>query len=135
MNGGPRVQDLTPAQCRQFLATTTHGRLAVSLGALPAIRSVVFALTPDHVVFRVAPRSRLHTAAKNSVVAFQADDSGELDGVGWCVMVQGLCEEVTAPRLIRELRNLRLPAWSADHTADVFLHLPLERISGERVLW
>ncbi len=135
MNGGPQVQDLTPVQCRRFLATTTHGRLAVSYAALPTIRSVVFALTPDHVVFRVAPRSRLHTGASNSVVAFQADDSGEIDGVGWCVMVQGLCEEVTAPRLISQLRDLRLPAWSADQNADVFLRLPLERISGERVLW
>lgn len=105
------------------------------MGALPTIRSVVFALTPEHVTFRVAPGSRLRSAATNSVVAFQADDSGELDGVGWSVIVQGVCEEVTEPGAVTELRELPLPAWSADHADDVFLRLPLERISGERVLW
>lgn len=135
MNGGPEVQHLDPAQCRQLLATTRHGRLGVSMGALPTIRSVVFALTPRHLVFRVAPGSRLRRATRNSVVAFQADHSGEGDGIGWCVVVQGLCEEVTAPGLVGQMRELPLPAWSVDHTADVFLRLPLERISGQRVLW
>ena len=135
MNGGPEIQVLSPAECRQLLATTRHGRLGLSMGALPAIRSVVFALTPGHLVFRVAPRSQLRQATRNSVVAFQADHSGEGDGIGWCVVVQGLCQEVTAPRLVHHLRDLPLPAWSADHTADVFLRLPLERIRGERVLW
>lgn len=133
MDGGPVIEPLTPVQCTLLLATTRHGRISMSLGALPVIRSVVFALTPGHVAFRVAPRSRLHSAAKGSVVAFQADHSGEPDGVGWSVLVQGVCEEVTDPGAVRDLLDLPLPSWHPE--GDVFLRLPLDHVSGERVLW
>lgn len=133
MNGGPRVQKLDQQECARLLAETTFGRVSVTMGALPVIRSVRYALAADHVVFRAAPDSRLRAAAANSIIAFQADDGGDSAGIGWSVLVQGRCEEVVSLPLVEQLRSLPLPAWNCGH--DAFLRLPLHHMTGELVYW
>lgn len=133
MNGGPRLRRLDQDDCIRLLAENTLGRVSVTMSALPAIRTVRYAMTPGHVVFRAAPHSRLRAAAANSIIAFHTDHAGETNGLGWSVLVQGLCQEVTRLDLIEQLRHLPLPAWS--DTDDAFLRLALDRVTGEFVYW
>ena len=90
------------------------GRIALSIGALPAIRSVRFVLSGPDVVFRVRPVSRLYRAACNSVVAFHADYVDEQARDGWAVQIQGVGRPVTDAVALQGLRSLPLASWSAD---------------------
>lgn len=133
MSGGPHLQHLSREECVRLLAGNTLGRVCLTISALPAVRTVRYAVTPGYVVFRAAPHSRLLAAAADTVIAFHTDHDCQSDGVGWSVQVQGICEQVTNPGALEELEALQLPAWS--HSDDAFLRLPLETVSGEVVYW
>jgi len=130
----PRVTSLGREECVALLASVAIGRLALTINALPAIRCVKFELTADHVVFRVAPTSTLRQAAAG-VVAFQADDYDPSGMHGWWVQVIGLCEEVTDPLLLADLRSLPLEPWALGERADNVFRVPLSSVTGVRVLW
>ncbi len=132
-DGTPLIQSLTRAECLDLLAQVKVGRIAMTVGALPAVRPVRFVLTPPHVVFRAAPESRLRSAA-NTVVAFQADHLDENSGTGWTVQVQGRCEEFKSPDIIEELRNLPLPPWHS-LLNDTFLGVETTNVTGEEIRW
>ena len=130
----PTVTRLDRPQCLALLGSVPVGRVAVNVGALPAIRTVRFALTGAHVVFRVAKGSTLSRAAAG-VVAFQADHYDGVDRHGWCVQVVGRSEEVTDPVEVDDLTGLALEAWGLGGAGDSFFRLPLAKVSGERVRW
>jgi uncharacterized protein len=135
MTGVPVLKEMDAGACRAALATADLGRLAVVIEALPAIRPVRYVLHDDRLVFRVRSLSRLRGAAGDHVVAFQADRT-ESPASAWTVQVHGLCEEVTCPKLRAQLESLPLPAWERRRwSTDVFLRLPLDHVSGQRVLW
>lgn len=121
-------------ECLSLLASVPVGRVAVNVGALPAIRTVRFALTAAHVVFRVANGSTLARAAAG-VVAFQADHYDRADRHGWCVQVVGRSEEVTEPADVDVVTALALEPWGTCGAGDRFFRLPLAKVSGERVRW
>ena len=135
MSGGPEIYRLSAEECLSYLAETNLGRVAICIDALPAIRSVRFGLALGGIVFRVGPESRLRRATSNQVIAFHADN-GDLEyRPRWAVNVQGICREVGSPEQIEELRDLDLLPWHGPTSPDVFMHLPIERISGERIHW
>jgi hypothetical protein len=135
MNGGPQIYRLSAAECLSYLAETNLGRVAVCINALPAIRSVRFGLALGGIVFRVAPESRLRRATSSQVIAFHADNGDREDRPQWAVNVQGICREVSSTEQLEQLGNLGLLPWHGPATSDVFMHLPIERISGERIHW
>jgi nitroimidazol reductase NimA-like FMN-containing flavoprotein (pyridoxamine 5'-phosphate oxidase superfamily) len=135
MTGGPHIDRLSAQECLSYLAEANLGRVAVCLDALPAIRSVRFGLALDGIVFRVAPESRLRRATFNQVIAFHADNGDREYQPQWAVNVQGKCREVSSPNQIDQVRDLDLPPWHSPTSSDVFMHLPIERISGERIQW
>jgi uncharacterized protein len=135
MNGGPLIEPMDQHECLTALGTVDVGRVAVTIGALPAIRPIRYAIHGGHAVFRANPLSRLRAAAEDQIVAFQADHAGLPNGVGWTVDVRGRCYRVTSPELLERLEALALPAWHQADSRDVFLRIPLEHMSGHRVFW
>jgi hypothetical protein len=135
MTEGPQIDRLSAEECLAYLAETNLGLVAVCLDALPAIRSVRFALALDGIVFRVDPESRLRRATSNQVIAFHADNGDREYRPQWAVNVQGICREVSSAEQLEELRELDLLPWHGPTSSDVFMHLPIERISGERIHW
>jgi len=129
------VVKLDRGECLAYLAQAPLGRVALTVGALPAIRSVRFALTEDHVVFRVASGSRLRRAVVNTVVVFQADHYDEHARQGWCVEVHGVGHEVTDPNTMAQLRMLPLEPMGESPTSDHFVRVPTTSVSGQRVQW
>ncbi len=121
--------------CLDLLTQVPIGRVAVSIGALPAVRSVRFAVTTSGVVFRVAPASKLHRAVVNAVVAFHADHFDEGGRLGWSVLVRGHCEEVIDPGDVASLEGLRLESWTDPPGGDRFVRVPLTVVTGEQVHW
>jgi nitroimidazol reductase NimA-like FMN-containing flavoprotein (pyridoxamine 5'-phosphate oxidase superfamily) len=135
MDGAPGKNRLSRDECLALLGQVSLGRVAISIDALPAIRTVRFALAPDHVVFKVGATSRLRRAAANAVVAFHADHCDEACRRGWSVLVQGLGEEVTSPSTVDSLRALPLAPWSHESAGDTYMTISLTHVSGERATW
>jgi hypothetical protein len=131
----PEIVDLSPEECLKRLHRVSLGRIALSIGALPAIRSVRFVLSGHDVVFRVRPVSRLYRAASNSVVAFHADYVDEQARDGWAVQIQGVGRPVTDAVVLQGLRSLPLASWSATPSDDAFVRIATSHMSGERVRW
>jgi hypothetical protein len=81
-------------QCLDYLAAGGLGRIAVNVGALPAILPVQFALDGEQVVFSVGAGTALDRATRDAVVAFESDGL-EPDGRRqWSVTVTGIARHL-----------------------------------------
>jgi len=80
---------LIPEQeCWELLASTSVGRIALSMGALPAILPVQYHLDGRTLAVCLGHRE-LPERALNTVVAFSADAIDPHTRSGWSVQVQG----------------------------------------------
>src|SRR5205807_10203279 len=70
---GSELEVLDRQECLDLVARVPVGRLVFTEGALPAVHPVNFRLHDGHVIFRVAPGSKLTAAVSNNIVAFQVD--------------------------------------------------------------
>jgi nitroimidazol reductase NimA-like FMN-containing flavoprotein (pyridoxamine 5'-phosphate oxidase superfamily) len=129
------VEMLTTSECRAYLAQVGIGRLAVTVGALPAIYTVSFVLDGECLLFRVGQRSVLRRAVTGSVVAFSADHFDEGNEDGWCVLVRGVGEEVGDEAVTLSMRSLPLRSYSEVPERDCFVRVPLTQMSGTRAHW
>ncbi|MGA3221618.1 MAG: pyridoxamine 5'-phosphate oxidase family protein [Acidimicrobiales bacterium] len=135
MGGRPVVEMLSARECRGYLAQVGIGRVAVTVGALPAIYTVPFVLDGDNLLVRVAQRSVLRRALTGSVVAFSADYFDESKEDGWSVLVRGVGEEVGDEALAVSPRVLPLRSCSEAPERDCFVRLPITQMSGTRAHW
>lgn len=85
---------LSRQQCLARLAETPLGRVGVSIGALPAILPVHYAMVDDSIVFRTTRGTKLDAAAADSVVAFEVDAQDLVEDGWWSVLVQGIAKPV-----------------------------------------
>jgi nitroimidazol reductase NimA-like FMN-containing flavoprotein (pyridoxamine 5'-phosphate oxidase superfamily) len=74
-----------------LLVTAPVGRIAVTIGALPAILPVNFALVGAHIVIRTVPGTKLDAAIRRAIVAFEVDSYAADGSSGWSVLIQGHC--------------------------------------------
>jgi nitroimidazol reductase NimA-like FMN-containing flavoprotein (pyridoxamine 5'-phosphate oxidase superfamily) len=127
------LEVLDRAECLRLLETVPVGRLAVTIGALPAILPVNFAIVGDRIVVRTVPGTKLDAATMHAVVAFEADSYAPDGSSGWSVMVQGLCSEVVEPAELTALGASPLRAWAFDEGAATrFVRIDLSFVSGRR---
>ena len=117
-------------QCLDILARGGRGRIAISVGALPAILPVRFGLVGDQVVLCVAVGGTLDRATRDVVVAFEADGSGVYGE--WSVSVIGVARELTNVDALKRAEELTLPTWSAREYR--FVAISTDHISGRRVV-
>ena len=83
------VGGLIPEQeCWELLATASVGRVALSIGALPAILPVQYYLNGRTLAVCLGHRE-LPERALNAVVAFAADAIDPVSRSGWSVQLQG----------------------------------------------
>lgn len=123
------LQSLPPDDCRALLRAGGIGRVGVSVGALPAIFPVRFALLVHDIVFRTGPETLLADVATNAVVAFEADSLDDDQGAGWSVLVVGRAAVIEGAAELETARELPLEPWSS-HEGDQFICIPAELISG-----
>lgn len=79
-------------ECLDLLQSTRTGRVALSVGALPAVFPVDYAVVDGRIVFLSDENARVTSAMQNSVVAFEADGVDEDADERWTVQVVGMAE-------------------------------------------
>jgi nitroimidazol reductase NimA-like FMN-containing flavoprotein (pyridoxamine 5'-phosphate oxidase superfamily) len=123
---------LTEEECRNLLGTESVGRVAVSVGALPAIFPVNYTTVGDDVMFITGEGLKLRAALENTVVGFEVDSLDPALGYGWSVMLVGVAKEVS-PAEREHLGPIRISPWAGgDRTHLVRIHP--EMISGRRIV-
>ena len=125
------LEILTEQQCRQLLAQAHVGRVAVTIGALPAIFPVNYALMDGAIVFMTGEGTKLRAALSNTVVAFEVDAIDPLAHGGWSVMAVGIASEITGPDL-EQARTLPLRPWAPGERGH-YVRIAPELISGRRI--
>jgi len=87
---------LRGVECLSLLGHGGHGRVAASIGAVPVIIPVSFALVGGDVVFSPGPGDRLSRAVAGCVVAFETDSVGAEGQAVWGVHVTGVARPLPA---------------------------------------
>jgi uncharacterized protein len=127
-----QVEVLSRVDCLELFGKVPVGRIGISVGALPVILPVNFALVEEAVVFRAVPGTKLAAATANSVVAFEVD-AYEIDGAsGWSVLVQGTAAEVIDPTERAALAERIGQPWGVAALADRIISISATKISGRR---
>jgi nitroimidazol reductase NimA-like FMN-containing flavoprotein (pyridoxamine 5'-phosphate oxidase superfamily) len=127
------LEILDRGECLRLLATVPVGRIGVSIGALPAILPVNFALVGASIVIRTVPGSKLDAAMRRAVVAFEADSYAPDGSWGWSVLVQGVCSEVADADERAALAASSPRAWAFDGgAAERFMRIDVSFVNGRR---
>jgi nitroimidazol reductase NimA-like FMN-containing flavoprotein (pyridoxamine 5'-phosphate oxidase superfamily) len=132
MHGDRSLEALSHDECLELLGRAQVGRVVFTMGALPAVVPVTFALQDAAILTRTAADTRLAKAAKGAVLAFQVDELDAASRTGWSVVVTGVAELVTDTDERRRLDGLLEP-W-APGERDVFIRVPLTMVSGRRIV-
>jgi len=123
---------LAPEECEQLLAQRNVGRVGVSVGALPVVLPVNYAMLDGDVVIRTGAGTKLDAALAGCVVAFEIDHVDPFYHEGWSVLVQGRATVINDPAQVDAARRLPLRPW-APGSRDRYVRIPAEVISGRRI--
>ena len=119
-------------QCLRLLATATVGRVAVSLGALPAVFPVNFALYGRRIVFRTGRGTKLDAAVRQAVVAFEVDAFDTFERSGWSVLAVGRATDITDDlQLIGG--DVRVRTWVTGER-DHYIAIDAEMLTGRQII-
>ena len=125
------LEVLVAEECLELLAATHLGRIAVTIGAVPAIFPVHYRLMDGQVVFRTGDGTNLHSATANSVVAFEVDAVEPSWSGGWSVVVVGIAREMYDPVAIAAALHRAPNLWDPGADAHLISILPAF-LSGRR---
>ena len=125
---------LGDAESFDLLRRATIGRVAVTIGAVPAVFPVNFGVLEDGlVVFRTGTGTKLDAAMRNAVIAFEVDEVDPMYHEGWSVLVVGRADELRDPEQIERARGLPLATW-APGSRDHLVGLRPDFVSGRRIV-
>jgi nitroimidazol reductase NimA-like FMN-containing flavoprotein (pyridoxamine 5'-phosphate oxidase superfamily) len=120
-------------ECMELLATTTVGRVGVSVDALPAILPVTIAMMDDAVVFRTIPGTKLAAATTRSVLAIEADRYDPRAGDGWSVLVRGIASELASGDAVARARRLLQDSWIGPSANEHYVQVACDLVTGRRL--
>lgn len=129
---GSSFELLGEDECRVLLGTKRVGRVAVSVGAIPAVFPVNYAVVEDAVHFLTAEGTKLAAALRNSVVAFEVDDIDEAGHSGWSVLVVGEAHVVDGAEAERVMAGAGPEPW-APGARRRLVRIGTEFVSGRRI--
>jgi nitroimidazol reductase NimA-like FMN-containing flavoprotein (pyridoxamine 5'-phosphate oxidase superfamily) len=126
------VEVLDEAECLELLARSSIGRVAVTIGAVPAVFPVNYRLVDRSILFRTGAGTKLDAAVRRAVVAFEVDEVDPLYHEGWSVLVVGMADELTDPDLLERARRMPLEPW-APGDRPFLVRIGLDYVSGRRI--
>ena len=140
LSGVPRpgalVEDglelLAEHECLELVRHRPIGRVAVCIGALPAVFPVNHCTVGRDVVFRTAEGTKLAAATRGAVVAFEVDEFDTEGHLGWSVLIVGVAGEIPAEELA-DMEPLPVRAW-AHGTRSHVVRIRSEFVSGRRIV-
>jgi nitroimidazol reductase NimA-like FMN-containing flavoprotein (pyridoxamine 5'-phosphate oxidase superfamily) len=124
---------LNREECLALLARSSFGRVGVSVDALPAILPVTITLIDDAVIFRTVPGTKLAYAARNAVLAIEADDYDPAAGRGWSVLVRGVASQLEDPDEIDRARSALDRSWISETVGEHFVRVSCDLVTGRRL--
>ena len=117
--GGTAFETLDDDECVDLIRDRAIGRVAVTIGAIPAVFPVSFTFLDGAIYFRTGEGTQLARAVCRSVVAFEVDDFEPVQHRGWSVLAVGVARP-----------------WSPMSVAALASRLPLRSLgSGEKEQW
>jgi len=124
---------LEESECLHLLGKAVIGRVAVSIGAVPAVFPVNFRLVDGYVLFRTATGTKLDAAMRNAVIAFEVDEVDPMYHEGWSVLVVGIADELRDQDRVTSAFELPLAPWAPGERSHVVCLRP-EFVSGRRIV-
>ncbi len=118
-------------ECRRLLTGAHFGRVALTVGALPAIFPIHFAMFDGDPIFRTDPGAKLMAASAGNILCLEADECNDLTHTGWSVMVTGPAHVITDPDELDAVRALPLRPWVGQ--GDVYVRVKAVLVSGRRI--
>jgi nitroimidazol reductase NimA-like FMN-containing flavoprotein (pyridoxamine 5'-phosphate oxidase superfamily) len=127
------LEVLSREDCLVLLGTAGLGRVAVTNGALPTILPVNFRFDGRQILIRTGRGTRLDSATRDAVVAFEADQMDPAWNAGWSVAVTGVARVLTDPDEVSAAHHPSLVRW-APVADDRIVAISPDIVSGRRVL-
>lgn len=125
------LRNIEESTCRRLLANERIGRLGLSVGSLPVIFPVNYALDGDRAVFCSEPGEKVTAAEHGDVACLQIDQFDRFEHSGWSVLATGVLSVAPAERLERYERLPVVP-WAL-HGDVRYLELGIELLSGRAI--
>jgi uncharacterized protein len=129
---GEGLEVLSDEACRSLLSDATLGRIGLSVGALPVILPMTYAVLDGDILIRTGWGSKLDAAVDGQVVCFEADAYNGLYHDGWSVLVTGKAEIITDPAELERVGEIGLRPWPSS-SGDHFLRIRCDLVSGRRI--
>jgi uncharacterized protein len=127
-----RLEVLSEAACRWLIAQQRVGRVAVSVGALPAVFPVNYVVAGEEILFFTAEGTKLRAATDNQIVAFEVDHVDPITETGWSVLVVGMAREHTEAAVLAGASAAGLRPWGAGDRPHL-VSVTAETLSGRRI--
>jgi nitroimidazol reductase NimA-like FMN-containing flavoprotein (pyridoxamine 5'-phosphate oxidase superfamily) len=108
------------------------GRIGLTVGALPVIVPVNYAVDGDRIVMCSEPGAKLEAARMGQVACLEIDDFDPFDHAGWSVLATGRLSEVTDPEEVARLAHLPLTPWAPMEDRHC-ITLTAELVTGRRL--
>ncbi|HET9257501.1 MAG TPA: pyridoxamine 5'-phosphate oxidase family protein [Pseudonocardiaceae bacterium] len=130
-SGGSEV--LHSQECLRLLATVPIGRVVFTDQALPGVLPVAFLLHDGMIVLRTRDGSKLSAKARDTVVAFEADEFDIETRTGWSVTVIGHARHIRNGSGLAELRALE-ESPRASGRGEHLIGISAEIVNGFRIM-
>ncbi|HTZ09582.1 MAG TPA: pyridoxamine 5'-phosphate oxidase family protein [Acidimicrobiales bacterium] len=127
------LEPLDERACRGLLGDRGIGRVAVSIGAVPAVFPVNYGVLDGDVVFRTTDGTKFDAAVRRAVVAFEVDEVDPLYHEGWSVLVVGRAEVVTDEDRLARAGRLPMAPWAPGPHEHLVAIRPA-MVSGRRIV-
>ena len=125
-------QTLGRATCLRLLASSTLGRVVITVDTLPAIHPVTFAMVGGYVLFRTTDGAKFDRATRGDIVTFQADNLERQGEEAWTVTIVGRAEVVTDADELSQLPESRLPTWATAPQTCHLIRIQMALVYGYR---
>jgi len=123
---------LDEEECFKLLHEGSFGRIAVSVGAIPAVLPVNYCALEGAIYFFTAEGSSLASATRDAVVAFEVDHFDTTYHEGWSVLAVGFASEVREPAMYELVRRLPLRPW-APGSRGYLVRIWPDFVTGRRI--
>lgn len=128
---GRSFEALGEEECLNLLHQGWLGRVAVTLGAIPAVFPVNYCVEAGAIYFLTGAGTKLAAAVKGSVLAFEIDEADLAYHHGWSVLAVGEAHEVHDEN-VKQMVAGRLEPWAPGDRTHLIRIWP-DFLSGRRI--
>lgn len=125
------MEVLSERDCFVLLEQAHFGRLGLTVGALPTILPINFALLGRDPVFRTDAGTKLEAATNGHVLCLEIDDVDTLMHDGWSVVVTGRASVIDDDEELAAARQLPLQPWVGRGSS--YVRIRASMVSGRRL--